>query len=154
VSLSFLTVFVPASSSITHPIPRVSLNRSHLRLLLPQANTYSAQADVTLYVACSVLGPSRHIPFVLSFPFKPSTRHHSCQTCSPVCCNLISRSAPRRHNRATTYKQQLRVHRLIACRQLKRYGSPTMILKSAWYMIGGFGIVYGPVVLRLRSTTQ
>src|SRR5271168_3898492 len=94
VSLSFLTVFVPASSSITHPIPRVSLNRSHLRLLLPQANTYSAQADVTLDVACSVLGPSRHIPFVLSFPFKPSTRHHSCQTCSPVCCNLISRSAP------------------------------------------------------------
>jgi len=62
--------------------------------------------------------------------------------------------SPRRHNRATTYKQQLRVHRLIACRQLKRYGSPTMILKSAWYMIGGFGIVYGPVVLRLRSTTQ
>jgi hypothetical protein len=44
---------------------------------------------------------------------QPSTRHHSCQTCSLVCCNLISRSAPA----DTTVRQpttQLRVHRLIA----------------------------------------
>ena len=101
VSLSFLTVFVPVSSSITHPIPRVSLNRSHLRLLLPQANTYSAQADVTLDVACSVLGPSRHIPFVLSFP---STFDETPQLpdLQPRLLQFDLPFSPRRHNRATT----------------------------------------------------
>jgi hypothetical protein len=92
VSLSFLTVFVPASSSITHPyLEGLVESKPICGCCFVKPIRTPAQADVTFDVVCSVLGPSRHIPSSPPFPetFEqitglPALQPCLLQTCSPV----------------------------------------------------------------------
>ena len=98
VSLSLLTVFVPASSSISHqPLEGLVESKPICGCCFLEPLRTPAQADVRLDAVCSVPGPSRHI---LSSSPSPETfaQIEELPNCSPGLCKFALHTAPTDNN--------------------------------------------------------
>lgn len=131
VSLSFLTVSVLASSSITHPIPRVSLNRSHFAVAASSSpiRTLPRPTSPSTWSAASSVLPDTYLsssPSPQTFDETPTvTRAAASSTAIDLPFN------PRRHNGATIHKTitSSSSHSLTSIKEVRK---STMILKLVW----------------------